>query len=110
MAHFPIHHTKGMLTVKDKDGNTSMVNTNDPRYLSGKLNAIRKNCILVKDSKGNSMVVDKTDERYLSGELIPLSRGRKFTQENVICPYCEMKGGKGSMKRWHFDNCKFKYS
>lgn len=26
----------------------------------------------------------------------------------VICPHCNKEGGGNSMKRWHFDNCKFK--
>ena len=26
----------------------------------------------------------------------------------VICPYCNKEGGIGSMKRWHFNNCKNK--
>lgn len=27
---------------------------------------------------------------------------------NVICPHCGKEGGICAMKRWHFDNCKFK--
>jgi len=30
--------------------------------------------------------------------------------ELVKCPHCEKTGGKPVMKRWHFDNCKFKSS
>lgn len=26
----------------------------------------------------------------------------------VICPYCNKTGNAGSMKRWHFDNCRLK--
>ena len=29
-------------------------------------------------------------------------------QEKITCPYCGINGGIPSMKRWHFDNCKFK--
>jgi|SRR6056300_51668 len=25
-----------------------------------------------------------------------------------VCPYCALEGGNSQMKRWHFDNCKFK--
>lgn len=32
----------------------------------------------------------------------------KYPKEKVKCPYCEKVGGKGSMHRWHFDNCKVK--
>lgn len=30
------------------------------------------------------------------------------TYERLQCPHCGVIGGKGSMKRWHFDNCKHK--
>jgi len=26
----------------------------------------------------------------------------------IKCPYCSVEGGNNNMKRWHFDNCKFK--
>ena len=26
----------------------------------------------------------------------------------LVCIHCGKSGGEGSMKRWHFDNCKFK--
>jgi hypothetical protein len=29
-------------------------------------------------------------------------------KEQIVCPYCNKKGGKPSMTRWHFDNCKEK--
>jgi group I intron endonuclease len=29
-------------------------------------------------------------------------------QEEVQCPHCGKIGGKSLMKRWHFDNCKYK--
>lgn len=29
-------------------------------------------------------------------------------KEKVKCPYCDKIGGISQMKRWHFDNCKFK--
>lgn len=28
--------------------------------------------------------------------------------ENVECPHCKLQGRGGTMKRWHFDNCKSK--
>jgi hypothetical protein len=31
-------------------------------------------------------------------------------QEQVQCPHCGKIGGIGIMKRWHFDNCKYKES
>jgi hypothetical protein len=29
-------------------------------------------------------------------------------QKIVTCPYCEKGGGVSNMKRWHFENCKYK--
>lgn len=29
-------------------------------------------------------------------------------KEQIVCPYCNKKGGKPSMTRWHFNNCKEK--
>ncbi len=29
-------------------------------------------------------------------------------QRKVICPSCNLEGGIANMKRWHFDNCRFK--
>ena len=31
--------------------------------------------------------------------------GKKFPQEKITCPNCGTIGGKGLMKRYHFDNC-----
>lgn len=31
-----------------------------------------------------------------------------ITQPKVICPHCGTEGGARAMKRYHFDNCKFK--
>ncbi len=38
-------------------------------------------------------------------------KGKKFKkreQEDVTCPHCDKVGRIEAMKRWHFDNCKFK--
>ena len=38
-----------------------------------------------------------------------ISQATKGTKkEKVKCPYCNKVGGKGSMGRWHFENCKEK--
>jgi hypothetical protein len=42
----------------------------------------------------------------------PLSEDHKAKlrkpQEKINCPYCWKIGGKSVMKKWHFENCKFK--
>lgn len=35
-------------------------------------------------------------------------KNNMILREIVKCPYCNKEGGRGSMKRWHFDNCKLK--
>ena len=34
-------------------------------------------------------------------------RQRGKSQPKIVCPHCNKQGGKGNMKRWHFDNCKY---
>ena len=29
-------------------------------------------------------------------------------QKQIMCPYCNKSGGATNMKRYHFDNCKYK--
>jgi hypothetical protein len=36
---------------------------------------------------------------------LKLSESQK---EKLICPFCLLEGGKSAMRRWHFENCKFK--
>lgn len=36
------------------------------------------------------------------------SARRGVPSKIVICPHCNLSGGISNMKRWHFDNCRFK--
>ncbi|TXG82213.1 MAG: hypothetical protein E6R13_05285 [Spirochaetes bacterium] len=63
-------NTIGMVTVKDKEGNTFNVFCDDPRYLSGELEYHLKNTVTVKDKNNNTLRVHINDPRYLSGELV----------------------------------------
>jgi len=36
------------------------------------------------------------------------SISNKKPKIKVSCLHCNVIGGEGIMKRWHFDNCKFK--
>jgi len=53
-----------------------MVNTNDPKFISGEYKSYYKNHILAKDKNGKVYNISKDDERYKSGELIPMWCGR----------------------------------
>jgi hypothetical protein len=63
----------------------------------------------------NDGVINK---RFSENDIIPngFIRGRIKSQlkghkkKTIICPNCGLEGGAGNMKRYHFDNCKFKTS
>ena len=63
-----------------------MVDKNDPRYLSGELEAQNhsaKGKVVVKDKNGNKFMVDKNDPRYLNGELTFITTGMKYKKHKV---------------------------
>ena len=68
--------TEGMVSVKDKKGNTSKVYLNDQRYLSGELVHVNKGTITVKDQNNKILQVSLKDPRYIFGELVPINKGR----------------------------------
>ncbi len=35
-------------------------------------------------------------------------KNKKPLKKLIKCPYCEKTGGIKGMKRWHFENCKYK--
>jgi hypothetical protein len=36
------------------------------------------------------------------------SPNKGVPKPKITCPHCDKEGGNSQMKRWHFDNCKFK--
>jgi hypothetical protein len=68
-------NTKGLVSVKDKNGNCFLVFKDDPRYLSGELVPNCKGLLVVKDKNGNYFSVSVDDPRYLSGELVAHNKG-----------------------------------
>jgi len=50
----------------------------------------------------------KDNNIWNKGAKMPEGHSSKEPKELVKCPYCGKEGGKPSMKRWHFDNCKLK--
>lgn len=73
------YHNKTLII--DENGNKKIVNTNDPKFISGEYKSYYKNHILVKDKNGKVYNISKDDERYKSGELIPMWCGRHHKQE-----------------------------
>lgn len=74
---------KGLVSVKDADGNNYRVSINDHRYLSGELKHNSVGMATVKDSEGNNFKVPIDDPRYLSGELVPINLGRKQSKAQI---------------------------
>ncbi len=51
--------------------------------------------------KGNGMY----GKKHTKEAIQKISDRSKMKKEIVTCPNCGKKGGKNTMKRWHFDNC-----
>jgi hypothetical protein len=98
----------GFVIVKDGNNENQRVSINDERYLSGELKGVNIGKSVVKDKDGNVYRVDSNDKRILSGELVHLAKGKRYSQKKIICPFCKKEGGNSAMKRYHFENCKYK--
>ena len=69
--------TKGLVTVRDKDGKCFDVSVSDPRYLSGELTFVGQGLVTVRDKNGDCFKTSVSDPRYISGELTIISKGNK---------------------------------
>jgi len=85
----------------------------DPRWKTGEIISVNKGMITVKDREGVVFRVTKDDPRWLNKEVVHITKGKPKTANQMamykiirICPACGKEGRGGSMKRWHFDNCK----
>lgn len=91
--------TIGMLTVRDKDGNTFLAYKDDPKYISGEYISDTAGKVLVKNKNGDNFQVNKNDERIKNGELITLNALNK----KIGSEHHNWKGGplpkKGRKKR-----------
>jgi hypothetical protein len=73
-----------------------------------KISESRKGVKLSKEHRKNlsearkHVVVSKETGRKISAAL----SGK--LKKKLICPHCNLEGGDSQMKRWHFDNCKYK--
>lgn len=55
---------------------------------------------LYKGDKGTTVNEEQLEEY--------LNNGWEYGKSKIECPYCKQTGGKGNMKRYHFDNCPLK--
>jgi hypothetical protein len=72
-----------------------------------KMSIARKNKLLDHTGKNNPMY-----GKLHSNETKKLQSEVKLGKKNgpykmTICPHCELVGSGGTMKRWHFNNCKY---
>jgi hypothetical protein len=55
------------------------------------------------DRTWTTVLIDGQPLQVSAAELL------EFTKPSVICPHCHRSGtSDAQMKRWHFDNCKYK--
>ena len=73
--------TAGKVVVIDNKGNISLVNCDDPRYLSGELVGITKGNVIVTDKDGNKVKVSVNDTRLKSGELKMHTKGKAVVKD-----------------------------
>ena len=58
----------------------------------------------IANSLKGSKMSDETKKKMSESK-----KGYKYPpQEQIECPHCKKIGGKANMKRYHFDNCRFK--
>lgn len=82
---------KGLVPVKDSQGNRFSVSVDDPRYLSGEL------------------IHNKTDIPRTVDVKNKISQTKTGIKQTIVtCPFCKKEGGVSNMKRHHFDNCKLR--
>ena len=122
-----VGQTKGFVTVTD--GKTYFqVSVDDERVLNGELVGVTKNYVVAFNKKTNERCHVTKEEFDKNTDLVGNTFGsiqseesnRKRSQtlkgkkkpasfmKKVKCPHCEKEGIRSNMKRWHFDNCKFK--
>jgi hypothetical protein len=112
--------TKGLTTVKDKDGNVYMVPSINPLIQSGEYTGVTKGLAMMKDVDGNIVQVSKTDPRIKTGELVGVTKGHTQTAESnkrrsesqkgikkpkmqVSCIHCRKTTILTNIIRWHKD-------
>lgn len=113
---------------KDSEGNTKFLSSKDPRVLSkefisfqtGSKHSIERRQNNSKSQKGrkHSQETKELMSKKRTGLKRPNAKSSKgipnlkLKQDyhlhfpTIECPYCGMSGRGGTMKRWHFDNCK----
>ena len=110
------------VTVKNTDGNTFKVDSNDPRLETKELIGITKGKATVKDVNGQILKVDVDNPRIASGELVGNTKGYTQTRDSnrkrseslkgikrvptfVSCKFCKKTTSLTNFIRWHKNCC-----
>jgi hypothetical protein len=109
--------TKHTDQTKEKISNSQkgkIISDQQKEYLS-RLNTGKSVTKETKDKIRNTL-----KEQYFSGKRVPIAgmKGKKLSEESKekmrkpkvrgFCPYCNTEGPLNSLKRYHYNNCKFK--
>lgn len=121
---------KGRITAKDKEGNITVTNKDDPKWLSGELVGVNKGDtnnpnrkglnvgkVGVIDEFGKTFQTTKNDPRIgdtlrtIRSTLPSNSKGKtwKNNLKKESCNYCGLVARKQAITRWHNEKCKEKY-
>lgn len=83
-----------------KEGNHNLQGKNNPVHA-----LYARNEHWIQSDIGRTSVGDRQRELLATGKH-PLQGDNNPNRIKVRCPHCNKVGGKTSMQRWHFDNCK----
>lgn len=108
-----VESTNALETVKDKKNATKLIRYGDQNYnnqIKTKATKLEKygnaNYNNVAKSKSTMMERYGTDSNFKTIEH--KDRARTNALIRAVCPHCNKEGQMISIKRWHYDNCKFK--
>lgn len=96
----------GVKTSKSKKGN-SPVSEETKMKISKKLSGVPKPKFTEEHKRNIAIARSKQimkPETYI--KIAAKTKG--VPKEIVCCPHCQKIGGKGSMNRWHFENCRWR--
>lgn len=70
------YHSKGKVSVKDKNGKNLQVSVNDEKYLSGEYKFVNNDTILVKDLSGKKLRIPTKDFLENKGKYFGINKGK----------------------------------
>jgi len=104
---------KGIVSCKDRNGKHLAVDKyifdNDENLNGLRFNTKDSDETRIKKSHSRKKYLEENAEKDESRKNNCRNAIKKINNMDVQCPHCNKKGKNlGSMKRWHFDNCKIK--